>query len=298
MRLWRQTIMQRRLHCLALMLGALALSACGTATPDSAGDDPSNPAAGTDLVEVVGSGMVMQSSANAAPELCMGPVLTSYPPQCSGPVLGGLFSWDDVEAESQGGVRWTNGYYYGVGHYDQGSNTFMLTRPLSATPPDGFTPPEEEPVDFPQLCDDPFRGGDPDFSDPDLEKQNTFQERLEQLDGYVASYVSDGVSMFNVIVTGDADEAHATLREIWPGGLCVEQRDGPTQTDLLAAQAALSDAHGDLGLLGSGAGGMTGQLDVQVLLADDATIARIHELVEPWLTPDQVRITGTVSPLP
>ncbi|NLJ54743.1 MAG: hypothetical protein GX344_11525 [Intrasporangiaceae bacterium] len=283
-----------------LALGALVLSACGSATVDpdagSPGEEAAAGAAGRS--QVVGAGMVMQSTPGAAPELCMGPVLTSYPPQCGGPTLAGAFSWDDVEAETQGEVRWTNGYYYGVGHYDKASDTFTLTRPLSVTPPEGLEQPTDEPLDFPQLCDDPFRGGDPGFSDPDLAKQEMFQQRLQSLEGYIGSWVSDGRSLFNVVVTGDPEAAHASLREVWAGALCVEQREGPTEADLLAAQGALNDVYQDLGILSSGPDVMSGRLDVQVVLADEATLERVHELVAPWLTPEQVRVTGTFQPLP
>lgn len=291
--------MRRRLlrPALVLVLISLTLAACGSATPDGAGDtDDRADAFGQS--EVVGAGMVMQSSRDASPELCMGAVLTSYPPQCGGPTLAGAFSWADVESESQGGVRWTNGSYYGVGRYDQASDTFTLTRPLSSTPPEGLEPPAEEPLDFAQLCEDPFRGGDPGFSDPDSATQEVFQQRLQGLEGYIGSWVSDGRSMFNVIVTGDPEAAHAALREVWAGGLCVEQREGPTEADLLAAQEALNGVHEELGILGSGPDVMNARLDVQVLLADDAAVERIEELVAPWLTAEQVRVTGTFQPLP
>jgi len=270
-----------------LVLAALTLSACG-----SAAFRPGGPSASSET-EVVGAGMVMQSS----PELCMGAVMTSYPPQCGGPSLAGEFSWDDVGAETQGGVRWTNGTYSGVGHHDKDSDTFTLTRPLSENPPEGMVLPEPEDVAFPQLCDDPFRGGDPRFTDPDLTRQPALQSRLQNLDGYVGSYVSDGVSMFNVLVTGDPEVAHAELREVWRGGLCVEQRQDAPEVDLLAAQQALTTIHEELGVLSSGPDGMTGRLDIQILVADESTVQRIHKTVSPWLTPEQVQITSSFQPL-
>lgn len=276
---------------LVLALSALAVTTvagCGQTTYDPAADEPSE-------VELVGRGMVMQDSPDADVELCLGAVAASYPPQCGGPRLTGEFAWDDVAAEEQGGVRWTNDYYYAVGRYDRAADVFTLTRPLSSTPPEGYTPPEEEAAsDFPQLCEDPFRGGDEAFKDPDYAIQNAFQERLEQLPGYVESWVSDGERMFNVIVTGDAEQAHAALREVWPGGLCVEQRDAPTSGDVRAAAQALGEHAEDLHLQGWGGQGV---LDVSLLHADEATVARIHEIVQPWLTPEQVRITGALQPL-
>lgn len=236
----------------------------------------------------------MKQSPTADIELCTGAMMTSYPPQCGGPKLLGEFSWDDVESERHGGVRWTNNWYFAVGHYDGAADTFTLTRPLSSEPPAGHSVDEPEPIDFPQLCEDPFRGGDPDFTD-DLEAQERLQRRLEELDGYVGSWVSDGQNLFNVLVTGDPDAAFADLRQIWPGGLCVEQRDVATEDDVRAAQDALSEHFEELAITSSGGG--PGVLEVGVTFADDATVARIHEIVSEWLAPDQVRITSTFVPL-
>lgn len=283
----------RYLRLVPFAAGCVLLSACGSATVEPGASLSGSPSLSE--VELVGLGMVMQRSPDADVELCLGGVAASYPPQCSGPRLAGAFSWDDVESEESGGVRWTNDAYYGVGHYAKAPNTFTLTRPLSADPPEGLAPRANEARDFPQLCEDPFRGGDEGYSDPDFALQNTFQERLETLPGYVESWVSDGERMFNVIVTGDAAQAHATLREVWPGGLCVEQRDAPTAADIEAATQALSEHAEELQLQSWGG---QGTMSVDLLLADDEFVARIHEIVEPWLTPDQVRITGALQPLP
>ncbi len=43
------------------------------------------------------------------------------------------------------------------------------------------------------------------------------------------------VSTYNVLVTGDAEKAHAEFREVWSGGLCVEQRDVAPEQDVRAA---------------------------------------------------------------
>ena len=272
-----------------LLLGGLALtlSACGQTVASSEGGELAD-------TEVVAAGMVIQTTDDAEPEFCVGGVAASLPPQCGGPALAGEFSWDDVNGEQASGVRWTEEWYYGVGFLDRTADTFTLTRPLSSAPPEGWALPEEEPEEFPQLCDDPFRGGDEDYDDPNYDIQNAFQERLETLPGYSMSWVSDGERMFNVIVSGDAEEAHAELRTIWPGGLCVEQRDMPTAQDTESATQALSKHADELGLLQWGG---QGEMSIHVALADAATVARIHEIVSPWLTPDDVRITSAFTPL-
>ncbi|MDO5502609.1 MAG: hypothetical protein Q4G67_05485 [Actinomycetia bacterium] len=281
---------------------ALVLAGCGqgASAPGGGGTatagNPSGPAAAADAPsgEVVGRGAIMQSAPDADVELCMGAMMTSYPPQCGGPRLLGDFSWDDVESEEVTGVTWTDTEYFAVGHYDRAADTFTLTRALSAEPPEGYTPPEGEERDFPLLCDDPFRGGDESYSDPDHALQNALSEHLDTMAGYVESWVSDGASEFNVIVTGDAEAAHAQLREIWPGALCVEQRDAPSFQDIDAATTALGEHAEELGLLSWGG---QGRLDVGVVLADEETVERIHEIVAPWLAPEDIVITGSFVPL-
>ncbi|MFN2320604.1 MAG: hypothetical protein ABR500_13105 [Dermatophilaceae bacterium] len=268
-------------------LAMAALSACGSAT--------SEPQADGSAGGLVARGIVMQSSPDSRIELCIGPVATSYPPQCSGPELRGEFAWEDVQAQEQSGVRWSDVSYYATGTYDRQADAFTLTRPLSTEPPPGVEMPTAGEVDFPQLCDDPFRGGDPAFTE-DMAAQEQLHQRLETLDGYVTAWVSDGRNLFNVIVTGDPDAAHASLREVWPGGLCVEQRDLPTAADVASAQAALSERADEIGLIGSG-GGAEGLLDVEVIAADAETSALIHDIVGPWLSPDGVRISSAMVPL-
>jgi hypothetical protein len=278
-------------------VAASALAACGQGATDPGAGDPSDvgPVAGDPAAELVAQGVVMQSDPQARVELCIGPVLTSYPPQCSGPGLLGEFSWDDVQAQEQGGVRWSDASYIAVGTYDRGTDTFTLIRPLSTEPPPDFEMPTPEDVDFPQLCDDPFRAGDPAFTE-DIGSRERLQQRLETMEGYVAAWVSDGADLFNVVVTGDPEEAYASLREVWPGGLCVVQRDLPTAAEIDAAQAALVDRSDDVGLLTSH-GGVGGRLEVNVVVADVETTSLIHDIVSPWLTPDEVRLVSALLPL-
>lgn len=298
---------------LAVAALSLGLTACGTATgPGPGGPDEEGATATQDLVdpavELVALGMVMQSSPDAEPELCVGGVAASYPPQCGGPVLAGAFSWDDVETEQASGVRWTNDGYWAVGHLDrsgEGTGTFTLSRPLSVDPPEGFTPPAYEDVGFPQLCEDPTadvpdvdqaartEGGDGEA------EQQALIETAEQLDGYVTMWTSDGGPTMNVVLNrdGDLEAARAELRHVFSGPLCLEQRDLPSEQDVQAAQEALGQRWDELGLLGSGGGGVTGLLDVDVMVADRETVEAIHEAVSEWLTPEQVTISSTFRPL-
>lgn len=303
----------RRVPVLGLAVAAVVLTACGSETaPPAAGDSDGSTATSDALVivdpedELVGHGILMQSDPDGPVELCVGGVAESLPPQCGGPTLEGDFSWDEVKSETVSGVTWTNDHYYAVGHFSPtggDDGTFTLTQPVSAEPPEGFTPPEREEIDFPQLCDDPTA----DVADTDqaastggpeaFAEENALHELTQGMEGYVTSWVSDGGAVTNVVVNSDADEARAQIREVFSGPLCVEQRDLPAEQGVRAAQEAVGAEFRELGMLSSGGGGPTGVLEVQVLLADRSTVDRIHELVAPWLTPEQVVVQSALLPL-
>lgn len=241
---------------------------------------------------------ILQAGEDAAPELCLGGVMESYPPQCGGPEVIGL-DWDDVaDAETASGVTWGTGWV--VGSYDADTESFTLTEPVSEEPPDGVEVRDElDHVDFPPLCDDPYRGGEESFdasTTEAMDAQNELTERAAALEGYITLYVSDGSSEFNVLVQGDAEAAHAQLREVWQGWLCVATGSGAAEADVLAAQEALHAELGEL-VLGSGGGGTEGIFDVTVIIADEATTQAVLAAVEPWLSADQVRVSGILQPV-
>jgi hypothetical protein len=313
---------RRRAGAVATTIASMLLvvAGCGSViAPPGGARDPSDAGAGTsapggptiDIVEpgevLVAHGMLMQSAPDRPVEICLGGVAESLPPQCGGPVLRGDFSWADVEAERAAGVTWTNDPWWAVGTYDPeadgtagagevGQGTFTLTQPVSAVPPAGYTVPSPQEVSFPQLCSNPYVDGDPAAAG-NVAAQEQLASALENLDGYVTSWVSDGSSLFNVVVTSDPDAAFATLRQTWKGGLCVEQRDLPTQGELLRAQQALTARFQELRLLSAGAGGVSGQLEVEVVLTDRATVEAVLDAVSAWVAPADIRISGALRPL-
>lgn len=108
-----------RIHRAALLplvtAAVLVLAACATSTP---GDGP-GPGGGSNdpvaPVDVVGQGTVIQVG-DAPPELCLGAVAESYPPQCSGVPL---LEWDwtlYAGSESAAGTTW--GTYAVFGSWD------------------------------------------------------------------------------------------------------------------------------------------------------------------------------------
>ena len=91
-----------------LLLALLLTAGCGerTSTPQAAGDD---------LLQTAGVVTVLDDG--DGPELCLGGVAESLPPQCGGPALVG-WDWSDHEGdfEEVRGTRW--GDFQVVGTYD------------------------------------------------------------------------------------------------------------------------------------------------------------------------------------
>jgi len=111
----------RPLYAVAIAV-AVAVGASGCATPNAPGGEPPSGVAASG--EVVGQGTVLQV-APAAPQLCLGAVAESYPPQCDGPEIVG-WDWDEVDGEeSASGVTW--GAYAVQGTWD--GERFTVTQP-------------------------------------------------------------------------------------------------------------------------------------------------------------------------
>lgn len=213
--------------------------------------------------EVTGDVMILGSA--DAPELCLGAIRESYPPQCGGPALKGDFRWEQVEFEEANGVRWTNSTYTVRGHYDPDdgdSGSFTLTAPPVVAP----LVQEPAGLDFPQLCDDPYAdGGDPGAGGEAPDGSEALHAAAAELP-VVTMYVSDGSSNFNVLVQGDADEAFRALRAVWKGGLCVQSSDAPTEARRMEVLGAVMAALPDGQLVTADAGGMKPEVNVHVVI--------------------------------
>ncbi|GAA4736719.1 hypothetical protein GCM10023350_20720 [Nocardioides endophyticus] len=97
----------------ALLLTAALFAACGS-DGDATATDPAapRPSAGRPTAVPAAPGPVHTAGLvtvmdTGTPEVCLGPVAESYPPQCSGPELLG-WDWGDHDGmfEEQGDVRW------------------------------------------------------------------------------------------------------------------------------------------------------------------------------------------------
>src|SRR5690349_60719 len=158
--------MRTRRLTLALVLPVFlggALAGCG--------DETSSPSDGTDAVGSAPNASSMPTAVPAAPglvhtaglvtilakagqdpELCLGGVAESLPPQCSGPAISG-WDWDSHKGmyDEANGVRW--GSFAVTGRFD--GTGFEVTGAIPAALYDG---PRPEDPDFGPTCPEPEGG--------------------------------------------------------------------------------------------------------------------------------------------
>jgi len=254
----------------AAVIGLLVLTACstedGSTATDPAGSPssqaPSDEAPGDAMPttvpppagEVIGLGTVLDIGEPTGPELCLGVVAESYPPQCSGLPLTG-WEWEQVgdTFEESGTTRW--GSYAVTGTYD-GSTVTVTDPPVTAALYDPAAPVDDP---FATRCEEPAGGWA--VVDPDrvgFEDQDAAISTAVQLPGYAGSFVDQSgltgepeaaQTLINVLVTEDVAGAEEALREVWGGALCVSEAQR-TEQDLIGIQDGLA---GLPGLLSSGA---------------------------------------------
>ncbi len=178
-----------------LLLAALALltlAACGpdsAGTGDTASDPGSDPSVAVPDAVPAASGPVRSRTLamvmdTGTPELCLGPVAESWPPQCRGPAIVG---WDWRETgrgmfERQGDVRW--GQFAVTGTWD--GTAFTVTDAIPAALYDPMVP--EEPTYPP-----PAR----DLSDAELEDISAHLG--ETVPGILSAGGSDGRVLADVL---------------------------------------------------------------------------------------------------
>lgn len=137
---------------LLLPLGLASLAACGTDDPAPVAADPADgnsqgPALPTEVPgadgQVTSRYLPTVMDTGDGPELCLGAIAESYPPQCSGPAISG---WDwpaqKPNFDQQGDVRW--GTFAVTGTWD--GTTFTVT---DAVPGALYDPAQPEPQVLP-----------------------------------------------------------------------------------------------------------------------------------------------------
>ncbi|MEI5585117.1 MULTISPECIES: hypothetical protein [unclassified Agromyces] len=135
----------------------VALTGCaadrGGAAP-AGGHDPALPTTLPVMVtEVHAVGTVLQLDEDA-PQLCLGAIAESYPPQCGGPEIAG-WDWDGVEGEeSASGVTW--GAYAVWGDWD-GETVTVTREPILAALYDPMVEPNAPDPWDPALPEGPLR---------------------------------------------------------------------------------------------------------------------------------------------
>jgi hypothetical protein len=269
----------RRILAIGLASLVLVLSACGTAERPGAGPGTTGeerpatsapPPEPTGLYE--GNGMVLEAKGRR-PELCLGGVLDSLPPQCSGvPLL--RWDWGSVDGEERaGGTTWGShhvaGRYDGetltvteVGPYEQGSNSF-------GTNPDFSTP-----------CPAP-PGGWEALGDVTQDEADPVHAYARRQPDYVTSWVTHlrpaeeefGPVVVNAAFTGEAERHEAEIREFWDGPLCVIERPGRTERELAQIRKEAEASLTALGLemLWSTEAGLDSVIEIGVVVDVDGT---------------------------
>lgn len=187
------------------------------------------------------------------PQLCLGGVRTSLPPQCGGPDLVG-WDWEPVKGhfKERGGVRW--GDFHVVGRFD--GRVFSPTRITPAA--DFVAPSPRDTTDFTSPCPEPEGGWrvlDP--ARTTYETQDATLNAAGRLPGYAGAWVDQSrntstreedmndpsLLVINVRVTEDVEGAERTLRETWGGMLCVSGAKH-TEAELRRIQQELTELPG------------------------------------------------------
>jgi hypothetical protein len=269
-----------RLLAVLAAIGTVVLSACGDETaPDTtsvAGDQ-----------RYTATATVLESPSHG-PQLCLGGVDESLPPQCGGPDITN-WDWSEVESESASGTTW--GTYTVVGTYD--GSAFTLAEPAqppSATPdtgkPSNLGTPCGEPdggwavVDEATATDEAMNAAiayaneQSDFAGVWLD-QSINEELAEASDDEIEGIANDPTRLvLNISFTGDIEEHKAQLREIWGGALCVVQADH-TEAELRDIQQELHEEYDEL--LSSGVDPQAGRVTVSVIADDGSFQAELDD---------------------
>ena len=142
-----------------LVVASLVLAACGSATNAGGGGSAGSPGPSASAPAAVpaadgpvtGQGTVIEVP-EKGPELCLGPVMESYPPQCDGIPLAG-WDWKPGTFEDGSSVgnptRW--GTYAVTGTFDGLTLTVTSSVPLALHDP--VAPPSPRPMAPPDLSD-------------------------------------------------------------------------------------------------------------------------------------------------
>lgn len=255
------------------LIGLLVLTSCGSSGSGEADEvaideptaaaEPSPTAADGSMPtsvapptgQVLGIGTVLEAAGeDSEPQLCLGPVAESAPPQCEGPPLTG-WSWEEVPGtnDARAGARW--GTYAVTGTYD-GTGFSVTEAPQTLALYDAAGP--DLPERFVTPCPTPEGGwAVVDQTRIGYADQDAAVAQALQLPGYSGSFLTPLKSaadttrapenaartILNVLVTEDVEGARTRLEAIWGGPLCVAEAERSEQ-DLLTIQDDLIELPG------------------------------------------------------
>lgn len=294
------------MHRIAPPLLAVLLVACGSdKTGVAPGPDAPNTAAPKSDVEPApptstpgryeASGTVLDKQ-GVGPQLCLGAVATSLPPQCGGIPLDG-WDWAKVEGEQTAGDT-TWGEYRVVGSYDGKRMTASEPPGPPQYPQDSFT--------FDPACPEPAGGWprpDPKKSgQADLDRAN---QAAQKMPGYAGLWLYDlkpgqGEQqdpknlVLNVTFTGELAAREAELRKLWGGALCVaQQKHSEVELARLRAQAEANIRELGMEMLDSSTDVVRGTIRVTVTTATAEQLAKLKERFG-----DTLVVSARMRPLP
>jgi hypothetical protein len=194
------------------------------------GDDATQVPAGapTDDTIYAVTATVLQAPGQE-PQLCLGGVATSLPPQCGGPEI---VNWDWEEAptkETRSGVTW--GDYLVAGTFD--GERFTLTEPPQA--PEVSS--QMSSVDFTSPCEEPPGGWHvADATKATDEALSTTLEAVNADPEFAGAWIDQNGRendpermVLNLRFTADLDRHEREVRETWGGALCVTEAEHSLQ---------------------------------------------------------------------
>lgn len=284
------------------LVTALLLALIGACSDDTRVEAGSGDADADQRYEA--SGTVLESR-DHGPQLCLGGIETSLPPQCGGPEIVG-WDWEQVDGEeSANGTTW--GDYRVVGTYTDG--VFTLTE--AAGPPDPSLADDAfGSIDFAAPCPPPAGGWvvvDPATATAAAQQAAVAYAASQPdhagswVDQSVNPALVDGVGpgeeeqandptrlILVVLFTGDLERHTDELRAVWGGPLCVAAADR-SSAELEAIQTALSD---EPGFLSSGQDVVANQVVLQVIVAGD-----LQARFDDRYGQGAVRVSGALHPL-
>ncbi len=226
------------------------------------------------------SGLVLDEPSRG-PELCLGVVNESLPPQCEGIPLS-KWDWTQVEGEeSVDDTTW--GDYHLVGNYD--GETFSVRE---VGPPQNNEPADSDPIGTP--CPEPSTGWsapDPDrASEEDVAAAQREVSRDEDFAGLWIDYYNQppggpteedpGDIILNVAFTEDLSRHERELRELWGGPLCVTGHEH-TVRELQKIQKTFPADEFNLDTLWSDIDVVRGFVEIGVVAIDAQTLQRIED---------------------